>query len=66
MKDTNLFDVKKINEIYDTLLDINFKLIFYESNRENYDECILPYLNESTTMIKTNQLDQLFVEENRA
>ena len=56
MKDSNLFKIKKINEIYDTLLDINFKLIIYELNRDNYDECILPYLNEP--IIKSSQSDQ--------
>ena len=58
MKDSNLFKIKmkKINEIYDMLLDINFKLIIYELNSDNYDECILPYLNEP--MIKAPQSDQ--------
>ena len=61
MKDTNLFNVKKIKEIYDKLLDISFKLVLHESNKDNYDECILPYLNES--IIKANQF---FIENNRA
>ena len=65
MKDTNLFNIKKIKEIYDKLLDISFKLIMYQSNKDNYDECILPYLNDGHAIEKYSQ-NQLFTEKNKA
>jgi len=62
MKDAKVFDTRKIDQLYNKLLDINFKVICYNMTRENYDDTISPYVSES---FEKNSLPSILLEENK-
>jgi hypothetical protein len=64
MRDSNLFDFRRIDGLYNKLLDINFKVLMYETNKDNLDDSILPYINNNTVKSPLDPTSAL--EENKA